>query len=251
MITSETKEKPDLSESVGINVSNLYFNYNNKKLFDNFSINFPGNKTTAILGNNGIGKSSLLKLISGIIKPSSGSITDNNYKNINELISYMDQFDQLLPWLKINKNITLGYKLRRESFCNDTYNYLTKILGLSEFLTLLPSEVSGGTRQRAALARTFLENRPIVLMDEPFNALDTVTKNKLKILTKKLIKNKTMILVTHDIMEAIEISDQIVIIKNNPIKIHKIFFNEEISNFRSNNKLLMNLYDKILKHLNE
>ncbi|MAR79222.1 MAG: nitrate/sulfonate/bicarbonate ABC transporter ATP-binding protein [Rhodospirillaceae bacterium] len=251
MITRKPSRKDNLSASAGVIINNLHFRYKNKILFDNLSLTFPANKTTALLGNNGIGKSSLLKLISGIEKPSSGSITDYNYRNINELISYMDQFDQLLPWLKINKNITLGYKLRREPFCKDRYNYLTKILGLSEYLNFMPSEVSGGTKQRAALARTFLENRPIVLMDEPFTSLDTVTKNKLKDLTKKLIKNKTMILVTHDIMEAIEISDQIIIIKNNPVIIHKIFSNKEITKYKNDHKLLIDLYNKVLKSLDE
>ncbi|PPR79573.1 MAG: Aliphatic sulfonates import ATP-binding protein SsuB [Alphaproteobacteria bacterium MarineAlpha2_Bin1] len=234
---------------IGVTIENIQFKYDKSILFRDFSINFPPNINTSILGNNGIGKSTLIKLISGIEKPNCGKITDYNNNTINDSIAYMDQFDQLLPWLKVKNNIILGFKLRQENYSHQKFNYLTNILGIEKFLNNFPTEVSGGTKQRIALARTFIEDKPLVIMDEPFNSLDTNTKNKLIKLTKDLVKNKTMILVTHDIMEAIELSDQIVILKGKPAQVYKVFNSDDLSYFKKKDNTIIELYKKILNIL--
>ncbi len=243
------KKNNEYISPLGISIDKIDFKYDDNILFKDFSVKFPPKNNTSILGNNGIGKSTLIKLISGIEEPHLGSIVDYNNNSIHNSITYMDQFDQLLPWLKIKNNITLGFKLRQENYSSKKFSYLTNILGLNEFLNSFPNQVSGGTKQRTALARTFIEDRPLVIMDEPFSSLDTNTKNKLIKLTKYLVKDKTLILVTHDIMEAIELSDQILILKGSPAKIFKIFSSEEILYYKKKDKMIIDLYNKILSIL--
>ena len=154
---NEIEEENNYHPPIGINIDSLVFKYDSSILFNDFSIKFPPKINTSILGNNGIGKSTLIKLISGIEKPYSGIISDDKNNNIHKSISYMDQFNQLLPWLKIKNNITIGFKLRRENYSYKKLDYLTNILGINKFLNNLPKEVSGGIKQRTAWARTFFE----------------------------------------------------------------------------------------------
>ena len=249
MIKTDNNNFNIFSSQFGIQVQNISFKYKDKLIFDNFSLDFPPNKTTSILGNNGIGKSTLLKLLSGLEKPLKGTILNYEQKSICKSISYMGQSDQLLPWANIKDNITLGYKLRKEKFPKAMLDNLTRILKLTGFLNHLPKELSGGTKQRTALARTLIENKPIILMDEPFSSLDTITKKNLRNLTKSLIRNRTLVLVTHDIIEALELSHQIIIFRGSPVKVHKVFKLDNSTADKKNNDITIDNYNNILKAL--
>jgi NitT/TauT family transport system ATP-binding protein len=194
----------------------------------------------SIVGPSGCGKTTILSLIAGLIKPTSGSIiVDKKTPNPKDnLCGYMFQRDNLLPWRSIEKNIYFGLELKKQN--NKERKEYAKSLcekyGLSEFLKKHPSELSGGMRQRVALIRTLALKPEILLLDEPFSALDYQTRLELCDNVYDIIKKEkiTAILVTHDIYEAITMSDRIIVLTSRPGKIkaiHKTTFNEKLTPF--------------------
>ena len=192
-------------------------------LFKNLKLNINLNKWTSIIGQSGSGKSTLLKIIAGMDLP---KIFNNTFisSNTNYSFSWMAQNDLLLPWASVIENVTLGQKLRREKIDIKKAKNLLEQVGLINDTKKLPSMLSGGMKQRVALARTLMENKDIILMDEPFSALDSITRSVIQKLTWKLLKNKTVIMVTHDPLEALLLSNNLYFISNKklmPIKLPK------------------------------
>lgn len=175
----------------------------------------------AITGPSGSGKTTILNLISGLLKPSKGQIETNGE------IGYMFQKDHLFEWRTVYDNVILGLEIKK--MLNDEnikkINRMLDIYGLKEFKNNYPSELSGGMRQRVALIRTLAVNPSILLLDEPFAALDYQTKLKVCDDMYKIIKkeNKSTIIVTHDITEAISIADKVIVLSQRPAKIKKIY----------------------------
>ena len=175
----------------------------------------------AIVGPSGCGKSTILNLISGLVKPSEGNI------QLNGDVGYMFQKDNLLEWRTIYKNIALGLemkgKISKEK--KEEIDCLLKKYGLYEFKNNYPHELSGGMRQRVALIRTLVLDPSILLLDEPFSALDaqtkiTVNEDVYEIVTKE---KKSVILVTHDIAEAISFCDKVIVMTKRPSCIKKVY----------------------------
>lgn len=183
----------------------------------------------SIIGPSGCGKTTILSLIAGLIKESSGTILLDGVKpyDNNDNLGYMLQKDQLFPWRTIEKNIFLPLEIKRK--CNnDNKKYALSLLkkyGLLEFKNNYPSELSGGMRQRAALIRTLSSKPKLLLLDEPFSALDYQTRLSVCDDVFKIIKaeKKTAILVTHDISEAISMSDKIIVLTGRPAKVKSIY----------------------------
>lgn len=176
-------------------------------LFD-VSFSVKDGEFLSIVGPSGCGKSTLLSLIAGLIEPSSGFICINgkDIKSSGKNIGYMLQKDQLLDWRNTLKNVTLGLEIQNKLSENSyvQINELLNTYGLITFKNSYPSELSGGMRQRAALIRTLLLEPDILLLDEPFSALDYQTRLEVAddiwwIIRKE---NKTAILITHDIADA-------------------------------------------------
>lgn len=178
-------------------------------------------KILAILGPSGSGKSTILNILTHLIEPTSGTV------NIEGKIGYMFQRDHLLEWRTIMDNVTIGLeiqkKLTQES--RGKIERLLKMYGLWEFRNLLPKELSGGMRQRAALIRTLATDPDILLLDEPFSALDYQTRLLVSDDIYKIIKNehKEAVLVTHDIAEAISMADQISVLSKRPAYIKQTY----------------------------
>ncbi|PPR16514.1 MAG: Aliphatic sulfonates import ATP-binding protein SsuB [Alphaproteobacteria bacterium MarineAlpha9_Bin3] len=190
-------------------------------IFSNIKLKINFNKWTSIIGKSGSGKSTLLKVMAGMDLP---EVFINTIKSSNKNFSFswMAQNDLLLPWASVIDNITLGQKLRREKLDLERALNLLKQVGLINKVNALPSTLSGGMRQRVALARTIMENKNIILMDEPFSALDSITRSEMQKLTWELLKDKTVIMVTHDPLEALLLSNDLYYItkhKLNPIKL--------------------------------
>ncbi len=189
----------------------------------------------SIVGPSGCGKSTLLSIISGLLTPTSGSIYLNGEKitKINPKIAYMQQSDYLLSWLTIEKNITLGLKIQKKlTKQNKEYALnLADKYGLFDFKQSLPSQLSGGMRQRAALIRTLAVKPSILLLDEAFSALDFQTRLQVTNDVSKILKaeSKSILMVTHDIPESITMSDKVIVLTKRPgtIKsIHKLEFDD-------------------------
>ncbi len=181
----------------------------------------------AIVGPSGCGKTTILSLISGLLKPESGEIIR---KSENFSTAYMLQKDQLFPWRTIKKNVTLGLEIKKIA-TPENLAFAESLLDkydLGEFKSHYPSELSGGMRQRAALIRTLVLQPDILLLDEPFSALDSFTKIKVCDDVYSIIKEekKTAILVTHDISEAISMSDKIIVLTDRPASVSLILENK-------------------------
>lgn len=182
----------------------------------------------AIVGPSGCGKSTLLNLIAGLLAPEQGSITINGQpvSSKNCKIGYMLQKDHLLEWRTIYKNILLGLEIRKErnpSRLNDIEEML-QTYGLEKFRNAYPSQLSGGMRQRAALIRTLALDPELLILDEPFSALDYQTRLAVSDDIGRILRaeKRPAILVTHDISEAISMADRIIVLSARPATVKKI-----------------------------
>lgn len=189
---------------------------------EDITLNVKKGEFISIVGPSGCGKSTLLSLISGLSKPDHGTI--KLYGNQN--IGYMFQKDNLFEWRSVYKNATLGLDINHRATKENLakVNSLFDSYGLSNFKNVRPSQLSGGMRQRAALIRTLALEPDILLLDEPFSALDYQTRLEVcddigTILRKE---GKTAILVTHDLSEAISMGDRVVVLSNRPATIKDI-----------------------------
>lgn len=183
----------------------------------------------SFLGPSGCGKTTLLSIVAGLIQPTHGTILlENKPVSLSDRqIGYMLQQDYLFPWKTIEENILLGLKLSNrlnEQTKSASLSLLNEI-GLNGVEKQLPKQLSGGMRQRAALVRTLATEPKLLMLDEPFSALDYQTKLKLEDLVSKTLKSfgKTAILVTHDIGEAISMSDRVYLFSPSPGRLHRTF----------------------------
>ena len=193
------------------------------------SFNCNEGEFLSIVGPSGCGKTTILSLVAGLIKPTSGKIVidgeEVNKNNFN--LGYMLQKDQLFPWRTIEKNVLLPLEIQRK-LTVENINYANSLLdkyGLKDFKKNYPDQLSGGMRQRAALIRTLVPNPKILLLDEPFSALDYQTRLSVCDDVYSIIKaeRKTAVLVTHDISEAISMSDKIIVLTDRPAQVKSIF----------------------------
>ncbi len=186
------------------------------RVFDDLSLQVEGGHWHGILGRSGVGKSSLMRLLSGLQTPDRGTITTGQGGSLARQVAYMSQDDGLLPWATVLDNVQLGPRLRRQ--CNpatrERAQALLDVVGLSQWQAALPASLSGGMRQRVALARTLLENRPVVLMDEPFSRLDAITRSELQSMALRLLAQHTVILVTHDPVEALQLCNRVTVLQS-------------------------------------
>lgn len=185
---------------------------NGSVLFD-ADLHLPGGQWTCLLGKSGVGKSTILRLILDLETGGQfdGMIAARDSKPLAGRIGYMAQSDLLLPWLSVLENICIGARLRGEPPDVSRAQTLLDRVGLSGQTDQKPHALSGGMRQRAALARTLMEDRPIVFLDEPFSALDAGTRADMQELAAEVLTGRTVLLVTHDPAEATRLGDQIIV----------------------------------------
>ena len=198
-------------------ITNACVDFSGNPLFDRLNVTLAPQRTTCIIGPSGVGKSSLLRLIAGLPpNPTSGSARDGDGQELDGRVAYMAQEDLLLPWARVLDNVTLGSRLRGEQVDYRRAAALINAVGLAEYEDALPRSLSGGMRQRVALARTLMEERPIILMDEPFSALDALTRYQVQELAAELLAGRTVVLVTHDPLEALRLGHVIHVMTGRP-----------------------------------
>ena len=206
------------------NLSKTYHTYLGETLaIKDISFNVNKNEFIGILGPSGCGKSSILNILSNLDKDYKGSVKTN--KNIK--IGYMLQEDALFPWLTILDNLLLGLKIEN-NLTKENIEYAKNLLkkyDLYDFINKYPKHLSGGMKQRVALIRTLATKPDILLLDEPFSALDFQTRLKVSDDVYKIIKeeNKTAIIVSHDISECISMCDRIIVISKRPAIVKNIY----------------------------
>ena len=198
----------------------------------NVSLDIPAAKLTAILGPSGCGKTTLLKVIAGLIKPTSGTVKVRGKKiegpGPDRALVFQDF--ALLPWATVLQNVGFGLRARGipKKEREETSLHYIKEVGLLGFEDKYPHQLSGGMRQRTGLARALTINSDILLMDEPFSAVDEQMRRKLQedLLNLLKVENKTVIFVTHSIEEAVYLADQVVILSGRPGSVAEIVYPE-------------------------
>jgi NitT/TauT family transport system ATP-binding protein len=192
---------------------------------EDINLSIETGEFVSIVGPSGCGKSTLLNIISGLITPSKGKILINGEEitGYSKKLGYMFQRDHLFEWLTVWDNVSLGLKIqhRFDSSSKDTLEALLKNYGLWDFKKHYPNELSGGMRQRVALIRTLALNPEVLLLDEPFSALDYQSRLNVSDEIYSIIKKegKTAIMVTHDISEAVSMSSRVLVLTKRPARI--------------------------------
>lgn len=208
------------------------------RALESISFSVDEGEFVAIIGPSGCGKTSILSIIAGLLKPSGGEVTIKGkpLEKGKTSIGYMLQKDELFPWRTIMENAYLPLEVKRDKSekSKEKVNELLKKYGLWEFRKKYPRQLSGGMRQRAALIRTMASSPDLLLLDEPFSALDYQTRLAVCDDLYEIIRreNKTTVLVTHDISEALSTADRIIVLSKRPSKIlniHLIDLNKEVS----------------------
>lgn len=182
-----------------------------RRLFPTIRLVLMPGEWTSLLGVSGVGKSTLLRLIAGL--PIGG--TFEGRMDNRQPVAWMAQDPGLLPWLNVRQNAALGSRLRGVRADNARLDEILLRTGLAEHAAKRPAHLSGGQKQRVALARTLMEDRPIVLLDEPFSALDVRTRLAMQNLAAELLQGRTVLMVTHDPAEAARLSDHIYLLTEN------------------------------------
>lgn len=237
------------------NLKKMYHTLDDEVLaIDNLNLEVYENEIVAIVGPSGCGKSTLLSILSNLENKSSGEIIFHNSDNN---IGYMLQNDSLFPWRDILNNCLIGLEVQNK-LTIDNINHVKDLLikyGLKDFMESYPNNLSGGMKQRVALIRTLATNPTLLLLDEPYSALDYQTRLALSNDLYKIIKqeNKTAIMITHDIAEAISLADRIIVLTKRPCQVKKIY-NIELENKKTpienrKDSKFSYYYDKIWRDL--
>jgi putative hydroxymethylpyrimidine transport system ATP-binding protein len=204
---------------------NITFGYEgaDRPIIENLSFEVPDKSFVSIIGASGSGKTTIFRLLNSLEKPQSGQITFDN-KNIKELknyAGYMPQQDLLFPWRTVEKNVMLPMqikKLPKEEQKQKALEMLERV-GLLDYAKKYPRELSGGMRQRVSFARTLCEGSDLMLLDEPFSALDSITRLKMREWLRKQweMLDKTILFITHDVEEALYLSEKVFVLNGDPV----------------------------------
>ncbi len=210
-------------------IRNLSKRFNGQNIIKGFDLTVPDNGFTVLIGPSGCGKSTFFDLLMGISPVDQGVISwrGEAVSGLRHLAAYMQQRDLLLPWLTLEKNACLPAELAGVAAAQRARlaGTLFAKLGLEGFQDYLPSMVSGGMRQRCALARTLLFARDLVLLDEPLSALDAITRRQLQaqLLLLQTEFDKSILMVTHDVEEALLLADDLLVLTAAPMRICERF----------------------------
>ncbi len=209
-----------------LEIKDVHFGYKQEApILQGFDMNVAQGEFLTLLGPSGCGKSTLLNLAAGLLLPLDGSVKFNGgyLHGINNNVGYMTQGDTLLPWNTVAKNILLPLELRGTPAQerSDKLERALKLVNLGEARNKFPSELSGGMKRRALLARSLIYDPPMLLMDEPFAALDAQLRETMhkELLSTVRRLNESVLFVTHDITESILLSDRVLVLGGRPLRI--------------------------------
>ncbi len=211
---------------MSVSIRGLGHSYADLRTIERLDLKVGEHEVVGLVGPSGCGKSTLLELICGLLEPSDGEIAVGDATTAPGRLgqcAYMPQSDQLLPWYSALDNATLGLRNRGlgKAEARERAAALFERFGLAGFERAAPAELSGGMRQRVAFLRTLIPGKPLLALDEPFAALDAITRAQMQEwLAKALLADpRTVVLVTHDVEEALYLSDRVVVLSARPARI--------------------------------
>ncbi|MFC0338668.1 putative hydroxymethylpyrimidine transport system ATP-binding protein [Kushneria avicenniae] len=218
---SRHKVSTDAHAPGALHVQNARLAFGERVLFDDISLSLPSASWSCLLGRSGCGKSSLLRLMAGLEVSNDAQLTleDASQRPWRQRIAWMGQQDLLLPWRRVIDNVQLGSTMRGERSDPERAMALLERTGLDWAARRYPQTLSGGERARVALARTLYEQAPLVLMDEPFAALDALTRLDIHERACELLADRMVVMVTHDPIEALRLGDQLLVMRGSPARI--------------------------------
>lgn len=229
-----------------IQVKDISKSFGSLNIFKDFTLMFPEGKITVILGPSGCGKTTLLNILARIVPVDRGEV------DTAENVSYLFQEPRLLPWLTIRQNIVLVFKDKYpEAVIKEKIDQNLTAAGLANYADYYPSQLSGGMRQRAAMARAFSYDAPLLLMDEPFKSLDLKTRFQLigDFLKLWRTQKKTAVMVTHDLKEAVMMGDLIVILSEKPARVIEMHTVDVVPDDRTDNREIIKLEERLMRAL--
>jgi len=238
--------------SPDIFLEGVSFSFPGTVLFQDLNFRIRAGQWTCFLGPSGCGKSTLLRLISGSLRQGfSGTIRFDGTPRSAGQTAWMAQKDLLLPWLTVLDNVLLGDRLRSgvTPERRQAALALLQAVGLHHCAADLPATLSGGMRQRVALLRTLMEERPVILMDEPFSALDAITRMKLQDLAAGMLRDATVVLVTHDPLEALRLGHRIHVMSGSPVKLGEVLLPPGRPPRKVDDPVVSGLHADLLKQL--
>lgn len=200
------------SNVTAISLKNVDFSYPNRpfKVLDDFSLDVMQHEVIAVIGKSGCGKSTLIRLIAKLLLPTAGQIDLKNTSRV--AVDFQDP--RLLPWKNVADNIALAIRREAEPIQTEKIRTVLDMVGLKHAANYYPKELSGGMAQRAALARALVQEPDILLMDEPFGALDAITRAQIQMDFEKIQQHKkmTVIFITHEVNEAVRLADRVIVL---------------------------------------
>lgn len=222
-------------------IKNLTVEYEGQRTrtlaIDNVNLDINYSDFVVVLGPSGCGKTTLLNVLAGFVKPTSGQVLVKSQpvKGPGSDRGVIFQETNLYPWLNIEDNIMFGPRLKNKSMADykDKFDHYIQLIGLEDFKKHYPYELSGGMQQRVAIARTMINKPDLLLMDEPFAALDAINRSHLQNFIREFWKDEklTVFMITHDIDEALTLANRVFVMAKNPgriVKEYKVDFNEKI-----------------------
>ncbi|TCJ97853.1 putative hydroxymethylpyrimidine transport system ATP-binding protein [Volucribacter psittacicida] len=232
-----------------IDIHQLTLSFGQQRLFHQFDFSLEQGEWVALLGTSGIGKSTLLRAIAGLEQAaiSQGRICCTGK------IAWLAQQDSLYPWLSLEDNVQLAQYLNGNKTAQTRQRayQLLEAVNMAEHRHKPCYQLSGGQRQRVALARTLMQEAEIILMDEPFSALDAVTRLQLQDLTYQLFRDKTLLLITHDPQEALRLADKIYVLNGEPVQLSYAIEPQGQKPRQLNQQTLWQLQQQLLQQLME
>lgn len=251
-MAAPASDQPTHEQPFSVRLHAGSLSYGGAVLFEALDLELPAGQWTCLLGPSGVGKSSLLRLVAGL-EPADGAtrIHCSDGRPLAGRVAYMAQQDLLLPWLDALGNVTLGARLRGEpaAAAVERARRLLDLVGLGKAAGKSPAQLSGGMRQRVALARTLFEGRPVVLMDEPFSGLDMPGRLRLQELAGRLLAGATVLLVTHDPLEALRLGHRIHVMAGYPARLDAALVPPDTPPRDVADPVLLSLQGELLKRL--
>lgn len=235
-----------------VSINGLSHQYTDIPVLNNISFDVNEHEFVTLIGPSGCGKSTLFRVLTKLETDFEGEIKlfNQDIKAYSDSVGFMPQNDLLLPWRTLYDNVILPLELSNKDIIQEEILSLIDTFQLKGFESHYPHQLSGGMRQRAGLLRTFLMSKELMLLDEPFAALDYLTKRKLQKWLKDVFKElkKTVIFITHDIEEAINLSDRIIVLSSLPATKMKAFEVKDIDS-NSENENILQKYHTIKKEI--